>query len=55
MVAAVESRPGTYPDRPSFTTALETARDQLTAARGVCPDNPALATLSVDLEALSSL
>jgi hypothetical protein len=37
MVAAVESRPGTDPDRASFTTALETARDQLTAARGICP------------------
>jgi hypothetical protein len=41
MVTAVETRPGTNPDRASFTTALETARDQLTAARGVCPDGPA--------------
>lgn len=41
MVTAVETRPGTDPDRASFTTALETARDQLTAARGVCPDGPA--------------
>jgi hypothetical protein len=41
MVAAVESRPGTDPDRASFTTALEAARDQLTAARGVCPDEHA--------------
>jgi hypothetical protein len=38
MVTAVETRPGTDPDRASFTTALETARDQLTAARGICPD-----------------
>ncbi|WP_424735725.1 IS4 family transposase [Mycobacterium sp.] len=29
MVAAVESRPGTDPDRASFTTALETAKDLL--------------------------
>jgi hypothetical protein len=36
MVTAVETRPGTNPDRASFTTALEAARDQLTAARGVC-------------------
>jgi len=41
MVTAVETRPGTNPDRASFTTAPETARDQLTAARGICPDCPA--------------
>jgi len=41
MVDAVESRPGTDPDRASFTTAMETARDQLTAAAGICPDGPA--------------
>ncbi|MFJ7908864.1 IS4 family transposase [Kitasatospora sp. NPDC096204] len=29
MVDAVESRPGTDPDRASFTIALETARDQI--------------------------
>jgi hypothetical protein len=40
MVTAVESRPGTDPDRASFTTAAEAARDQLIAARGVCPDTP---------------
>src|SRR5512144_2521229 len=39
MVTAVKSVPGTDPDRASFTTALEAARDQLTAAQGVvCPD-----------------
>jgi hypothetical protein len=41
MVTAVETRPGTNPDRASFTTALEAARDQLTAAAGVCPSGPA--------------
>jgi hypothetical protein len=41
MVTAVETCPGTDPDRASFTTALEAARDQLTAARGICPDGPA--------------
>ena len=41
MVTAVETRPGTDPDRASFTTALEAAKDQLTAAAGVCPDGPA--------------
>jgi hypothetical protein len=41
MVTAVECRPGTDPDRASFTTALEAAREELTAARGICPDGPA--------------
>jgi hypothetical protein len=41
MVTAVETRPGTNPARASFTSALETARDQLTAAAGICPDGPA--------------
>ena len=34
MTAAAESA-GADPDRASFTTALEAARDQLTAARGI--------------------
>ena len=38
MVTAVETRPGTDPDRASFTTAMEAAKDQLTAAAGVCPE-----------------
>jgi len=41
MVTAVETRPGTDPDRASFTTALEAAREELTMARGVCPPEPA--------------
>ena len=41
MTDAIETRPGTDPDRASFTTALEAARDQLTAAAGICPDAPA--------------
>jgi hypothetical protein len=41
MVDAVETRPGTDPDRASFTTAIEAAKDQLTAAAGICPDGPA--------------
>jgi hypothetical protein len=36
MVDAIETRPGTDPDRACFTTALETARTQLTAAHGIC-------------------
>lgn len=35
MVTAVESRPGTDPDRASFTTALHTARDLLVHADGI--------------------
>jgi Insertion element 4 transposase N-terminal/Transposase DDE domain len=41
MVTAVETRTGTDPDRASFTTALEAAREELTAARGICPAGPA--------------
>lgn len=37
MTDAVESVPGTDPDRASFTVALETARDQVTAADGIAP------------------
>lgn len=37
MTDAIAARPGTDPDRASFTTALQTARDQLTAAQGICP------------------
>ncbi len=35
MVTAVETVPGTDPDRASFTIALETAKQTLTAAEGV--------------------
>ena len=38
MVTAVESRPGTDPDRASFTTALETAKDLLVNAVNVTDD-----------------
>jgi hypothetical protein len=37
MADAAESRPGTDPDRASFTVALETAKDQVIAAAGVLP------------------
>ena len=40
MVTAVESRPGTDPDRASFTAALQAARDQLIAAQGICTTDP---------------
>jgi Insertion element 4 transposase N-terminal/Transposase DDE domain len=36
MADAIETRPGTDPDRACFTTALETARTQLTKADGIC-------------------
>nr|WP_223167810.1 IS4 family transposase [Nonomuraea sp. SYSU D8015] len=37
MVTAVETMPGTDPDRASFTTALAAARDTVTAVVGVLP------------------
>ncbi|MBW5487195.1 IS4 family transposase, partial [Streptomyces bambusae] len=37
MVTAVETTPGTDPDRACFTTALQAARDQLTLAANVLP------------------
>lgn len=40
MVEAVESRPGTDPDRACFTTALQTARDQVITATNIIPENP---------------
>ena len=55
MVTAVETRPGTDPDRASFTTALEAARDQLTAARGICPAGPADLTGAIGRAVLATL
>ena len=41
MTAATGTVPGTDPDRASFTAALETARDQVTSARGIAiPADP---------------
>ncbi|HZR50355.1 MAG TPA: hypothetical protein VFB06_12625 [Streptosporangiaceae bacterium] len=37
MVTAVESVPGTDPDRASFTIALQTAIDTVTTADGIIP------------------
>ena len=55
MVTAVETRPGTNPGRASFTTALESARDQLTAAQGICPDGPADLTGVIGRAVLATL
>jgi Insertion element 4 transposase N-terminal/Transposase DDE domain len=38
MVDATDSRPGLDPDRASFTTALNTARDQIVHAAGIIAD-----------------
>jgi hypothetical protein len=38
IVEAIETRPGTDPDRASFTIALEHARNQITNAAGILPD-----------------
>jgi hypothetical protein len=35
MVTATQARPGTDPDRASFTLALQAARDTITAASGI--------------------
>jgi len=40
MTDATATRPGTDPDRASFTTAQQAAIDQLTAAQGICPATP---------------
>jgi hypothetical protein len=37
MTDAIETRPGTDPDRACFTTALETARDQVIAGHTIAP------------------
>jgi hypothetical protein len=55
MVTAVETRPGTGPDRASFTTAMEAAKDQLTAAAGICPDGPADLTGAIGRAVLATL
>ena len=55
MVTAVETRPGANPDRASFTTALETAREELSAARGICPAGPADLPGVIGRAVLSSL
>jgi hypothetical protein len=54
MVTATETRPGTNPDRASFTSALEAARDQLTAAAGIFPDLTGL-TGTISRAVLSTL
>jgi hypothetical protein len=41
MVTAAQTRPGTDPDRASFTTAVQAAGDQLITAQGICPPGPA--------------
>ena len=38
MTSATDSQPGTDPDRASFTTALEAARDQLITAHNIITD-----------------
>ena len=40
MTDATATRPGTDPDRASFTTAVQAAIDQLTAAAGITPAAP---------------
>jgi hypothetical protein len=55
MTDAIETRPGANPDRASFTSALEAARDQLTAAAGVCTADPAGQPGAISRAVLSTL
>ena len=55
MLTAIETQPGTDPDRASFTTALETARDQLTAARNIHPTEPIDLTGTIGRAVLTTL
>src|SRR5262245_45712063 len=55
MVTATETQPGTNPDRASFTTALEAARDQVTAAAGICPPAPAAPPAAIGRAVLATL
>jgi hypothetical protein len=55
MVTAAEARPGTDPDRASFTTALQAAGDELTAARGICPTSPPDLTGAIGRAVLATL
>ena len=45
----------TNPDRASFTTAVEAARDQVTAASGICPAGPADLTGVIGRAVLATL
>jgi hypothetical protein len=55
MTAATGSVPGTDPDRASFTVALETAREQVTAARGITDSGDLVDIGRIGRAVLSSL
>jgi Transposase DDE domain/Insertion element 4 transposase N-terminal len=55
MADAVESRPGTDPDRACFTSALEAARDQIIAAQGITGTGDAADTGRIGQAVLASL
>jgi hypothetical protein len=55
MVEAIETRPGTDPDRASFTTAIETARDQLTTAQGIVASGPVTQPRAIGRAVLATL
>lgn len=55
MVTAIDTAPGTDPDRASFTTAMEAAKDQLANATGICPDGPADLTGAIGRAVLATL
>jgi Insertion element 4 transposase N-terminal/Transposase DDE domain len=55
MTAAAATVPGADPDRGSFTAALETARDQVTAARGITDSGDPADTGRIGRTVLDSL
>lgn len=55
MTDAIEAQPGTDPDRASFTSALEAARDQVTAATGIFPGHPAGQPAAIGRAVLATL
>ncbi|WP_326608138.1 IS4 family transposase [Streptomyces sp. NBC_01800] len=55
MAEAVESVPGTDPDRASFTVALQAARDQVIRADHVLPSPSSFATSGISIAVQSAL
>jgi hypothetical protein len=55
MTEATGTQPGIDPDRASFTSALEAARDQVTAATGIFPGHPAPLPAAIGRAVLATL
>ena len=55
MTDATDSRPGTDPDRASFSIALHAARDQLVLAAGIIADTVITLTSAISTLILANL